>query len=394
MAKTRKDHKGRALYKGEYDRTSVDGRYKYQYSEMGGGVIYAATLEELREKEKQIQKDMLDGIYTKLAATTTLNELFEKDMKAKNYLRESTKHNYVVMWDGNVRDGLGKMKVCNIKSVHIRTFYANLESEGIGHNTIKFLHNMIHSALEVAVQSDLIRKNPAVGVKYGGEVQEKKALTKAEQESLLGFLNGETIYNIYLPMITVMIGTGLRVSELCGLTWNDINFKENTITVNKQLLKTRGKAEDGKTLYVEKPKTESGKRIIPMTLAVHRAFRDQQKLMLMLERKCFTEIDGVTDFIFVTKNHFPFSVANVNASLKNIINAHNKVNALQLPQFSAHILRHTAATRMIESGMSPKAVQTILGHSSIKITMDIYVNLDEQHIQEEMKKAESIIKFA
>ena len=205
--------------------------------------------------------------------------------------------------------------------------YANLEKDGIGHNTIKFIHNMVRSALEVAVQCDLIRKNPAVGVKYGGEVQEKKALTKTEQESLLEFLNGENIYNIYLPMITIMIGTGLRVSELCGLTWADVNFKENTITVNKQLLKTRGKAEDGKTLYVEKTKTENGKRTIPMTAAVHKAFRDQQKLMLMLERKCFTEIDGISDFIFVTKNHFPFSVANVNAALKNIVNAHNKANA-------------------------------------------------------------------
>lgn len=195
-------------------------------------------------------------------------------------------------------------------------------------------------------------------------------------------------------MITIMIGTGLRVSELCGLTWEDIDFKNNTISVNKQLLKTRGKAENGKTLYVEKTKTENGKRIIPMSEEVHRAFREQQRLMFILERKCFTEVDGISDFIFVTKNHFPFSVANVNAALKNIVNAHNKKNDLQLPNFSAHILRHTAATRMIESGMSPKAVQTILGHSSIKITMDIYVNLDEQHIQEEMKKAESIIKFA
>ena len=115
--------------------------------------------------------------------------------------------------------------------------------------------------------------------------------------------------------------------------------------------------------------------------------------MLCLERKCFTEVDGITDFIFVTRNHFPFSVANVNAALKNIVNAHNKENELELPHFCAHILRHTAATRMIESGMSPKAVQLILGHSSIKITMDVYVNPDEEHIKEEMKKAESIIRL-
>ena len=378
MASSRKDHRGRVLRKGEYDRTHSDGRYKYKYSEMGGGVIYAATLEELREKEKQIQKDIMDGICPRLSATTTLNMMFEQDMELKTGLRESTKHNYFTMWDGNVRDSLGKMRVCDIKILHIRKFYANLENEQVGKNTIKFIHNMIRSALELALQCDLIRKNPAVGVKYGGEVKEKKALTRAEQDSLIRFLNQENIYNIYQPMITIMLGTGLRVSELCGLTWEDIDFKNETITVNKQLLKTRGKAEDGKTLYIEKTKTENGMRIVPMTQIVHKAFRDQQKQMLYLNRKCFVEIDGITDFVFVTKNHFPFSVANVNAILKNIIKAHNKVTELQLPQFSSHIMRHSAATRMVESGMSPKAVQTIMGHSSIKITMDIYVNLDNE----------------
>lgn len=393
MANSRKDHKGRVLHKGEYDRTHIDGRYRYQYSEMGGGMIHAKTLEELREKEKQIQKDIMDGIYSKLAATTQLNALFERDMSVKK-IRESTRHNYIAMWDSNVRETLGKMKACDIKNIHIKQFYTKLENEGTRKNTIKNLHSMIRSALELAVQNDLIRKNPASGVKYGGEIKEKKALTREEQDSLLGFLQKNEIYNIYLPMITIMLGTGLRVSELCGLTWQDIDFKNDVITVNKQLLKTRGKAVNGKTLYIEKTKTDNGERTIPMTQAVHKAFREQQKLMLCLERKCFTKVDGITDFIFVTRNHFPFSVANVNAALKNIVNAHNKENELELPHFCAHILRHTAATRMIESGMSPKAVQLILGHSSIKITMDVYVNPDEEHIKEEMKKAESIIRLA
>ena len=248
--------------------------------------------------------------------------------------------------------------------------------------------------MELAVQNDIIRRNPAVGVKYGGETKERKALTREEQESLLCFLRKSEVYNIYLPMIVIMLGTGLRVSELCGLTWEDIDFKKNTITVSKQLLKVRGKAVDGKTLYIEKTKTENGLRVIPMTQAVHKAFRDQQRIMLHLGKKCFKEIDGITDFIFVTRNHFPFSVANVNAILKNVVNAHNKENDLQIPHFCAHILRHTAATRMIECGMSPKAVQTILGHSSIQITMDIYVNLDEEHVQEEINKANDIFRWA
>lgn len=394
MASSRKDHRGRVLRKGEYDRTSIDGRYRYQYSEMGGGMIYATTLEELREKEKQLQKDFLDGINSKIASSMTLNALFYREMKTRTNLRESTRFNYLSSWDSMISGNLGKMKVCDIKNLNIRQLYTKMENEGVRKNTIKFIHNMIRFTLDAAVQNDLIRKNPASGVKYGGEVKEKKALTRIEQESLLNFLSGENIYNVYLPMVIIMIGTGLRVSELCGLTWEDIDFKENTINVNKQLLKTRGKAIDGKTLYIERTKTENGTRIIPMTMEVHKAFREQQLLMLNLGRKNFVEVDGISNFIFVTKNHFPFSVTNVNFILKNIVNAHNKVSKLQLPQFCAHVLRHTAATRMIECGMSPKAVQTILGHSSIQITMDIYVNLDGENLQEEMKKMERTSRFA
>ncbi|MBQ9489456.1 MAG: site-specific integrase [Lachnospiraceae bacterium] len=393
MSNSRKDHKGRVLRKGEYDRTHIDGRYRFQYSEMGGGVVYASTLEELREKEKQIQRDLLDGIYSRLSAATSLNELFERDMFVKG-LRESTRFNYVSMWNKKVKNTLGVMRVCDIKNLHIRQFYAQLEKDGAKKNTIKFIHNMIRSALEIAVTNDLIRKNPAIGIKYGGETNVKKALTREEQDSLVAFLQKSETYKMYLPMVVILLGTGLRVSELCGLTWNDVDFKNNTIIVNKQLLKVRGMAKDGKTLYVEKTKTEKGTRIIPMTVVVHKAFRAQQRLMLFLGRKCFTEIDGVTDFIFVTRNHYPFSVANVNAVLKGVVNAHNKENELQLPHFCAHILRHTAATRMIESGMSPKAVQIILGHSSIQITMDTYVNPDAVHIQDEMKKAENIMNLA
>ena len=391
MAKSRKDSKGRALRQGESERK--DGRYVYRYSDNGGGCVYANTLEKLREKEKQIQRDMLDGINTKLAAHNTLNDLFDMSISAKS-LRDSTKHNYIMMWDSNIRLSLGKMKVADITPYNIRRLYAEFESRGLARNTIKLLHVMICSALDIAVEGDMIRKNPAKSVKFGGEVAEKKPLSRQEQESLLNFLNGENIYNIYKPMITIMIGTGLRVSELCGLTWEDIDFKENIIKVNKQLLKHKTAAEQGKSLYIEKTKTESGKRTIPMTEAVRKAFKDQMSLMMMLGRRGFAEVDGYTDFIFITKNNTPFCVTNVNFVLSNIIKAHNKVNEIQLPHFSAHILRHTAATRMAEAGIEPKSLQKILGHSKIDITFDVYVDVDEEHIKSEMQKTESIIKFA
>ncbi|MBR3638431.1 MAG: tyrosine-type recombinase/integrase [Lachnospiraceae bacterium] len=389
--KSRKDSKGFALRKGETERK--DGRYVYRYSEMGGGCLYAYSLTELREKEQELQKDLLDGLFVGKAKTTTLNMLFDESMKAKKNLRVSTIENYNLLWDKNIRDDFGKMKVTDIKKAHIERLYRDFEKRGMHKSTIKNYHLMIRAALDLAVENDLIRKNPAQGAKYDGEKDERQALTKDEQKSLVEFLETETIYNIYRPLITVFLGTGLRASELCGLTWKDIDFDKNEISVNHQLLKKKTAAADGKMLYIEKTKTAAGTRIIPMIPAVRNALKDQRELNMLLGRRGFAEIDGYTDFVFITKNHTPYCITNINFLLNNIIKAHNKTNELQLPHFSAHILRHTALTRLAESGIEPKALQTIAGHSSIQITMDIYVHLDSGHIAEQMQRAESIMEY-
>ena len=389
--KSRKDSKGFALRKGETERK--DGRYVYRYSEMGGGCVYANSLTELREKEQALQKDLLDGLFVGKAKTTTLNMLFDEYMKAKTNLRVSTRENQTMLWNNNIRDDFGKMKASDIKKIHIERLYKDLEKRGMHKNTIKIYHQLIRSSLQIALENDLIRRNPADGAKYDGEKNERKALTREEQESLVSFLETESIYNIYRPLITVFLGTGLRASELCGLTWKDIDFDKNEISVNHQLLKRKTAADDGKMLYIEKTKTNAGTRVIPMTMAVRNALLDQRALNMQLGRKGFVKIDGYTDFVFITKNHNPYCITNINFLLSNIVKAHNKANEFQLPHFSAHILRHTALTRLAESGIEPKTLQTIAGHSSIQITMDIYVHLDGGHIAEQMQRAESILEY-
>ena len=389
---SRKDSKGFALRKGETERT--DGRYIYRYTEMGGGCIYAHSLTELREKEQELQKDLLDGLFVGKAKNTTLNALFDESMKAKKGLRASTIDNYNLLWNKNIRKDFGKMKVADIKKAHIERLYRDFEKKGMHKSTIKNYHHLIRAALDIAVENDLIRKNPADNAKYDGETDERKALTKDEQKSLLEFLGKETIYTIYKPLLTVFLGTGLRASELCGLTWKDIDFDKNEISVNHQLLKRKTAAENGQNmLYIEKTKTAAGVRTIPMTTAVRDALKDQRELNLLLGRRGFAEIDGYTDFVFITKNHTPYCITNINFILNNIVKAHNKEIELQLPHISAHILRHTAITRLAESGIEPKTLQTIAGHSSITITMNVYTHLDSGHIAEQMQRAESIMEY-
>jgi integrase len=402
----RRDNRGYTLKAGESQRK--DGTYMYRSRRSVGKVkdesgkdkynyevvtIYAKSLEELREKESQIEKSILDKVDIFSAKKITLNDCFGEWVKGRK-IRESTRQNYLDLWKANIENSLGEKHITGIKRMHIESLYRDFEKKGFHKATIKMLHLMIRGSLQFAVDNDLLHKNAAAGVEYGGDTNEKKALTREEQRSLLDFLSGENIYSKYKPIITVFLGTGLRVSELCGLCWSDIDFTKNTIRVDHQLLKRKKAAEEGQnTLYIEKTKTESGIRDIPMTEDVKNALLDQKRINDLLGLKVITPIDNYGGFIFVTKSNRPYTVTDVNFILNNIVKAHNKVNDLQLPHFSAHILRHTAATRMAESGINPKALQMILGHSSIKITMDVYVNLDAENIADEMQKAEGMLNY-
>ncbi len=185
MANSRKDHKGRKLREGESWRK--DGRYSYRYTDIRSGkrlTVYARDLPELREKEKQIVKDLEDNILTDGAIKKlTLNKLFERYMSTRE-LKKSTRANYLKTWENRVKDEIGNIKVIQILPSHIKSFYSKLSKAGYAYSTIKFINNMIYPALEMAVDDDIIRKNPAKFSisDYGRQAEERIALTVLQQE--------------------------------------------------------------------------------------------------------------------------------------------------------------------------------------------------------------------
>ncbi len=396
----RKDNNGRVLRTGESQRKS-DGRYQFDYTDYTGRRkrIYADTLPELRQREKQIDRDMQDGIDF-IRSNMSLNQLFEIYMETKTNLRDSTRCNYINLWDYTVKDStIGNMPINRIKQIHIRTFYTDLAKRGLTESTIKLYQNMIYPALEMAVDSDMIRKNPAKGANKGiGEAPEKReALTRAEQNALMDYLEQDNIYSIYHPIITFMLSTALRVGEVAGLRWSDVDLKNNVIHIRQQLIyKNMG---DGCKFHVSNLKTDAGRRDIPLTAVAKDALLQQRELY-RLTGKAFTqqEVDGISDFVFTNKNGTPYAANAVNCFLKNIVSAYNKQEtriaeeenreAVLLPHVSAHILRHTGCTRMAESGLDPKVLQSIMGHSSISVTMDVYTHLDFSQIQEKMNEVQ------
>lgn len=388
----RKDSRGRVLEKGESQRK--DGRYVYQYKDIWGErrSVYASSLSDLRKVERQIRRDMEDKIDTR-GAEITLNEQFDKYLALKTRLANSTRQNYINMWNGRIRNtGFGRKHICDIKKSDILRFYNDLQDEGLKYSTIKTFHCMIVPCLELAVEDDVLRKNPGRGClrEFENDADARTALTGKEQEELLGFVRESNVYAAYYPMLVFMIGTAVRCGEAIGLTWKDVDFKKREISVNHQLIYKKKNGKYG--FYADTPKTDAGIRIIPMTREVYRALLDQREQQLARGWKTSVCIDGYEDFVFSTKNKNPVMPSAVNNLLLNIVNGYNRSEEkqMQIPHISAHILRHTGCTRMSEAGIDPKVLQYIMGHSKISVTMEVYNHVSTERSHKEIEKLEQI----
>lgn len=268
-----------------------------------------------------------------------------------------------------------------------------MAADGYSHGMIQLVHNLLSPSFEMAVNDGIIRRNPVKGAlcNYGRAKEESVALTVSQQKRLIEFAKNSSYYNIYVPMLTIMLGTGLRCGELVGLTWNDVDMEKREIDINHQLVyKNYG---DGCMFHIHLPKTDSGIRIIPMSQKVHKAFQEQKELNTLLGRDGDVRVGDYSGFIFVTRNQRPFIPTSVNKVLYKIVNAHNRMEGIEekLPSISAHTMRHTFCTRMSENGIDIKALQYIMGHANINITMQVYNHVtDMARIEREISKMDAL----
>ena len=225
MPKVRKDNKGRNLRPGETQRS--DGSYMFVYM-LGKKkkYIYDSDLAALRAKEKQLTKDADDGIRTQEAMKITLNDMFKVLMDTKLQLKASTRANYEYLWSNYVKDEpFANIPLPNIRKSDILTFYTKLLKKGFAINSLENINNLVHPALELAVDDDYIRKNPSKGVYRslkaegaGKPAKKRIALTMTQQKNFLRFISKSPMYSHWLPVMVVLLGTGLRVGECTGLT--------------------------------------------------------------------------------------------------------------------------------------------------------------------------------
>ncbi len=400
---TRKDRRGRVLEKGEYQRK--DGLYSYSYTDMIGKrhSFYAKDLTKLRQKEKDLKIAQWQDIDVERGNTLTLNDVFDRYLSTKFGLKESTLGNYHDMYDRYVRDWFGKHLIKNIRYSDIQSFYVRLlQVNKISIRTVEYIHQLLHPAFEMAIRDRIILRNPTQGIlgdikrASGYFATHRSALTVKQQKAFLEYINKHPIWGRYHSIFKVMLGTGLRVGELCGLRWEDVDFENRLINVNHAIVTVKGRKGKSKdSLRVSLPKTRAGIRTIPIMEPVMDAFKEEFRYG---EVRGFPsiELEGFTDFIFTNKAGNVYTCCRLDKALTDIVRSYNKEEekiaevegreAAYLPKFSCHILRHTFCTRLCERDVNIKVIQTVMGHANIKVTMDIYAEVSEEKQRREIEK--------
>ena len=394
MWSKRRDNRNRILRTGESQRK--DGRYAYKYIDTFGNpqFVYAWKLVptdktpagkrediSLREKEKEIQKDLDDGIDT-LGKKMTVCQLYAKQIRHRANVRHGTKQGRKQLMRILEEDSLGACSIESVKLSDAKEWALRMKDKGYSFKTINNHKRSLKAAFYTAIQDDCIRKNPfdfQLNTVLEDNTEPKVPLSPTQEASFLSFVQSDKVYQKYYDEIIILLGTGLRISELCGLTESDIDFEHKLINVDHQLLKVSGVG-----YHVETPKTKSGIRQIPMSTKVYEAFK---RVLNGRGRADDFIVGGYSRFLFLNRNGLPKVAVNYETMFRGLVKKYNKSHEEALPKVTTpHTLRHTFCTNLANAGMNPKALQYIMGHSNINMTLNYYAHATSDSAMAEMER--------
>ena len=389
----RKDSKGRVLNDGETQ--GKDGRYRYQYTDVLGNrkAVYSWKLLpadrtpggkrkdlSLREKEKQIEADLNSGLVP-CGGNMTVLELVEKYISQKTGVRHNTQANYNFVINIIKKEEFGTKRIDKVKLSDAKAWLIKLQKDGRGYSTIHTVRGVVRPAFQMAVDDDFLNKNPfefQLATVVVNDSVTREAITRKQERQFLEFVKNDKHFCKYYEGIFILFKTGMRISEFVGLTVSDLDMKNRKITIDHQLQRTRDMQ-----YVIEDTKTSCGVREIPMTDEVYECF----KTILQNRQKPKAEhiIGGKSGFLYLDKNGMPMVALHWEKYFQHIREKYNKIYKAQMPKVTPHVCRHTFCSNMAKSGMNPKTLQYIMGHSDIGVTLNTYTHVQYEDAEKEMK---------
>ena len=394
MSEKRRDNRNRILRNGESQRK--DGRYAFKYIDATGKpqFVYSWKLEKtdklptgkrddlsLREKEKLIQKDIDDQIVPR-GGEMTVEELVRKYLMQKTGVRHNTEANYNFVLNIIKKEEFGKRRIDKVKQSDAKCWLIKLQQDGRGYSSIHSIRGVVRPAFQMAVDDDLIRKNPfefQLATVVVNDSVTREAITRKQERAFLEFVASDKHFCKYYDGIYILFKTGLRISEFVGLTLADVDMKNRKININHQLQRKRNME-----YVIEDTKTSSGTRVIHMTDDVYECF----KRIIANRKKPKVEpmICGKSGFLYLDKNDMPMVALHWEKYFQHICEKYNSIYKVQMPKITPHVCRHTFCSNMAKSGMNPKTLQYIMGHSDIGVTLNTYTHIGFEDAQEELQR--------
>ena len=395
MSEKRRDNKKRILRNGESQRP--DGRYVYKYYDImkKPHFLYSWKLEptdklpagkrddlSLREKIRQLQKDMVDGIDVQGSEMTVL-ELVKRYLATKTGVKPTTEAGYKTVVNILEKEAFSRLPIKKIRHSDAKLFLIKLQKEdGRSYSSIHSIRGVLRPAFAMAMEDDYIRKNPfefeLVKVIVNDSVT-REAITPDQMRKFLAFVKADKHYSKYYDAMYVLFHTGMRISEFVGLSVKDLDMENKTISIERQLQR-KG---DG-TKYITSTKTNAGTRVLPMETEVYACFKrilDNRK-----PPKDEPVIDGYSGFLFFDKDDRPMVAMHWEKYFQHAVEKYNKIYKEELPKITPHVCRHTYCSQKARGGMNPKTLQYLMGHSEISVTMDTYTHLGLQDAWEELRR--------
>lgn len=393
----RRDSKHRILHTGESVR--ANGKYQYKYMVDGKPkFLYSWRLVptdpqpigkqpclSLRELEKMVGKD-LESRLDPMGKKMTVNELVARYLRTRTGVKPNTLQGYKYVQNILNKEEFGNLKIATVKTSDAKLFLIKLQEDGRGSSTVKTIRGVLRPAFQMAVDDDILLKNPfgfeLVGVIVNTE-KTRKALTRSQMNKFLKFVHYDNVYYKYYDVFYILFHTGLRISEFCGLTIKDIDMENRIINIDHQLQRT-----SQMEYIIESTKSNAGTRKIPMTEDVYQTF----ERILENRPKDLPEkmVCGYCGFLFRDKKGMPEVAMHWEHRFNHAVKRYNDIFKVQIPNITPHVCRHTYCSNQARAGMNPKTLQYLMGHSDIGVTMNTYTHLGLDDAKDEMIRLEEL----